>query len=121
MKVYTKTGDAGTSSLYDGNRLRKDSIFFEVLGNIDELSSNIGMLCSLTEDNEQIFLQLRTIQRTLQTVASEIATVNRTNRSVEIISEDKTIFLEQTIDIMEQVNDPLTKFIIPGVKQERGS
>ena len=117
MKVYTKTGDKGTSSLYDGNRLPKDSLFFEVLGNIDELSSNVGMLCALIEDNENSLLELRRIQRVLQNIGSEIATVDRTNRTIVIISEQETAFLEESIDNMERTNPRLTKFILPGVKQ----
>lgn len=45
-KLYTKTGDSGKTSLYDGSRIEKDSIIFDVLGNIDELSSHIGLLCA---------------------------------------------------------------------------
>lgn len=117
MKVYTKTGDRGTSSLYDGNRLPKDSLFFEVLGNIDELSSNVGMLCALIEDGEHSLFELRRIQRVLQNVGSEIATVDRTYRTVVIISEDEASFLEESIDNMEKTNSKLTKFILPGIKQ----
>jgi cob(I)alamin adenosyltransferase len=44
MRLYTKTGDRGTSALYDGNRISKSSIFFDLLGSVDELSSHIGLL-----------------------------------------------------------------------------
>lgn len=117
MKVYTKTGDKGTSSLYDGNRLEKDSIFFCVLGNIDELSSHVGMLCALTNISE-VLEQLRRIQRVLQNIGSEIATVDRTNRTVISIEQEEVIFLEECIDKMEQINSPLTSFILPGVNQD---
>lgn len=117
MKIYTKTGDSGTSSLYDGNRLKKDSIFFEVLGSIDELSSHIGMLCSLI-NNEQVHLQLRQIQRVLQNIGSEIATVNREGRIILIIDQEETQNLEKSIDTMEKTNTPLTTFILPGIKQD---
>ena len=50
-RIYTKTGDKGTTSLYDGNRIPKSSIFFAVLGDIDELSSNLGMLCALLKQD----------------------------------------------------------------------
>ena len=49
-KLYTKTGDFGMTYLYDGSRRKKNSIFFDVLGDIDELSSHIGMLCAILYD-----------------------------------------------------------------------
>ena len=49
-KLYTKTGDNGTTSLYDGSRLKKNSIFFDVLGDLDELASHIGLLSAKIND-----------------------------------------------------------------------
>jgi cob(I)alamin adenosyltransferase len=51
-KLYTKTGDGGMTYLYDGSRRKKNSMFFDVLGDIDELSSHIGMLCAIISDLE---------------------------------------------------------------------
>ena len=51
-KLYTKTGDGGMTYLYDGSRRKKNSMFFDVLGDIDELSSHIGMLCAIISDVE---------------------------------------------------------------------
>ena len=53
-KVYTKTGDKGTTSLYNGTRIGKDAVFFNVLGENDELSSRIGMLYSMVTPNQDI-------------------------------------------------------------------
>lgn len=118
MKIYTKTGDSGLSYLYDGNRISKNSLFFEVLGNIDELSSNIGLLFSFLENsNEEINLQLRFIQKKLQNIGTEIATVDRSNKNILIIDENQIKIIEEYIDNMEKVNSLLTKFILPGVEK----
>jgi len=138
-KVYTKTGDKGTTSLYDGSRVEKTAKFFVVLGEIDELSSRIGMLCAQIPDrlsgqgcvNKICFnfppLQgfnneqnnpaniLRIIQATLQDLNSIIATVNKENRKIPTIEEKCVQELETYIDHMEEFTPKLTKFILPGV------
>lgn len=113
-KIYTKTGDSGTTSLYDGTRMGKDSIYFDILGNNDELTSRIGIIYTLLKDNKNDDLTinisdiLRDIQSTIQDINSNIAKANVT------ISEDKVIELEKYIDIMTKELPPLTKFILPG-------
>ena len=111
MKIYTKTGDSGETSLYDGSRAPKCSITFEVLGQIDELSARIGLLCTYLSD----VTLMRKIQRTLQDFNSHIATIDKTNRKLPVLSDDLPYELEKTIDEMEKVNPKLTKFILPGV------
>ena len=60
MKIYTKTGDNGTTSLYGGDRVKKHNIRVEAYGTIDELNSNIGMLRDLSENKKINFaLQVR--------------------------------------------------------------
>ena len=124
MKVYTKTGDAGMTSLYDGTRASKHVVNFSVIGEIDELSSRIGMLCALmsTETGEEVLINekiglLRKIQRVLQDFNSYIATIDRSNRSLPPLDDSWVSDLEAEIDEMELYNPKLTKFIIPGVKQ----
>ena len=85
MKIYTKTGDKGTTSLYDGSRRPKSDMHFEVLGSMDELSSRIGMLVALT--NQKIPL-LRKIQRTLQDFNSHIATIKKVGKQLPIFEVD---------------------------------
>ncbi len=128
MKVYTKTGDKGETSLYDGNRAPKYAIIFEVLGEMDELSSRIGMLCAmLNEDNGGIPLviqTLRSIQRELQDYNSHIATLDRQGRQLPELDAKMVEELENHIDHMENgqafqgltITIPkLTKFILSGV------
>lgn len=132
MKIYTKTGDKGNTSLYDGNRVGKETIFFEVLGDIDELSSNIGKLRAIVTNNtylrnkykltsgkcyELICDWIIFIQGTLQHIGSEIATP-KTDGSNYTTKEKDVNMLEGYIDSMEEENPKLTKFILAGVKED---
>ena len=111
MKIYTKTGDSGDTSFFDGSRAPKYSMAFQVLGEVDELSARIGLLCSHLKDTNM----MRKIQRTLQDFNSHIATMDKTNKKLPNLSEDLVANLEQMIDEMEKFNPKLTKFILPGV------
>jgi cob(I)alamin adenosyltransferase len=111
MKIYTTTGDAGQTSFFDGSRAPKFSMAFQVLGEVDELSARIGLLCTHLQDT----IMMRKIQRTLQDFNSHIATLDKTNRKLPILSDSLVSELEETIDEMEKFNPKLTKFILPGV------
>ena len=111
MKVYTKTGDTGKTSFYDGNRASKFSINFEVLGEMDELSSRIGLLCVYCPKNTM----LRKIQRTIQDFNTYIATVDKENKVLPPLEDNLVSEIESCIDEMELENTKLTKFILPGV------
>jgi cob(I)alamin adenosyltransferase len=116
MKIYTKTGDKGQTSFYDGSRALKSTINFEVVGEVDELSSRVGLVCALI-DKEYFSVQLRKIQATLQGINSHIATVDKTKYTLPTIEASLVTDLEIAIDAMEKVNPKLTKFILPGVTQ----
>lgn len=111
MKIYTKTGDSGNTSLYDGSRAPKHSVVFQVLGEIDELNCRIGLLCTYITDTNM----LRKIQRTLQDFNSHIATIDKTNKKLPALPESLVLELENMIDEMEKACPKLTKFILPGV------
>lgn len=130
MKLYTKTGDKGTTSLYDGNRIHKSSIFFEVLGTLDELSSNIGLLCAYittssktyeklelgdTRISNDMIKYLREIQVILLDIGSNIAVVNENKKKRVPKIVDKDIEkIESKIDECEAKNKKLTEFLLPG-------
>jgi len=129
MKIYTKTGDSGKTSLYDGNRASKYLINFEVIGEIDELSSRIGLLYvyiqNLVSNKDESMLEyykyllnlLRKIQCNLQNFNSYIATLEQNNRRLPELDNNMVEELEQSIDHMEQTNPRLVQFILPGVSQ----
>lgn len=115
MKIYTKTGDKGTSSLYDGNRISKNSVIFQTIGEIDELTSRIGITCALSSSNYLVVELLRKIQCKLQDINSIVATVDVKGRKIPEINEDDVLFIEKKIDEFEKFNDSLKAFILPGV------
>ena len=110
MKLYTKTGDKGTSGLLHGVRKPKTDIVFDVLGVIDELIAHIGVfraLCSAKVDMNQAFMSTsQNVQESLMDLGSVVA-------GMEMQVESPTV-IENLIDYYESMNKPLTKFIIPG-------
>jgi cob(I)alamin adenosyltransferase len=121
MKIYTKTGDKGTSTLYTGERLEKTDRFFEALGTVDECNAAIGVsLAALPELSELAPLreQLTHIQHTLFDLGAALATPRDTAQEK---AKEKTrfgsegvILLEKWIDAMEETLPPLHSFILPG-------
>lgn len=113
FKLYTKTGDKGTTSLYDMRRVGKHETVFDVLGDIDELSAYIGVVISL-ENNDLYTTFLRKLQSKLLDIGSDIATVKNRKNIVEIGHSDiKEI--EDFIDKLQDMAPPLKEFILPGL------
>ncbi len=114
MKIYTKTGDKGTTSLIGGKRVAKYHPRIEAYGTVDELISNIGLLRDQDIDHEAKLFLIQ-IQDKLMNCASILA-ADCTDCKVKIpkiLSEDiKTVELE--IDKMETLLEPLESFILPG-------
>ena len=112
MGIYTKTGDKGTTSLFDGNRVSKDDIRVESYGTVDEMGSFLGLAKNYVEDKEIRDL-IQNIQNKLFTVATNLATENADNVKHHIVEEDIKD-LEDIIDkYMGLLNNP-TGFIVPG-------
>lgn len=117
MKIYTKTGDKGMTSLFDGTRVDKSNKRVESYGLIDEVNSQIGMLISLTNDDKRlndIKLLLLSIQNHLFILGSDLANPSKTINESPRISLDQIKNLEQKIDELELNLDPLRSFILPG-------
>ena len=112
-KLYTKTGDKGFTTLYDMRRVSKTEIVFDVLGDLDELSANVGYLCSYGL-NEQDTKFLRYIQSFLLYIGSNFATTTRRNNIRTTTIEDVKK-IENAIDFYDSKSPKLTEFILPGV------
>lgn len=113
MKIYTKTGDKGTTGLFGGERVSKDNARIEAYGTIDELNSNLGYLLSKVK-NTDIELFLNVIQKNLFTIGSQLATPNAKKLSVKPICDADINEVETNIDKLESRVDPLQTFILPG-------
>ena len=120
MKIYTKTGDKGTTALYGGTRVSKASARVESYGNIDELNAFLGVAKTHIQDPE-VVRQLKKIQFDLFTLGSEAATptdklmlANGKSRLDLTITETEIIELEEWMDEMETHLQPLQYFILPG-------
>lgn len=112
MVIYTKTGDKGTTSLFDGIRVSKDDIRVESYGTVDELGTFMGLAKNYVEDSDMYDL-IQNIQNKLFTVATNLATED--DAKVKHHIKDEDIFeLEKVIDFyMGKLNNPIG-FIVPG-------
>jgi len=116
MKIYTKMGDKGETSLFKGGRVPKYSMRVNTYGTIDELNSNIGWVKSLSQDKGLIDL-LSKLQHDLLIIGSDLATPIEAvgkGETVMRIPDEAQKFMEEAIDQMEEKLDPLTQFILPG-------
>lgn len=114
MKLYTKTGDRGETSLFSGGRVGKNHPRIEAYGTVDELNSVLGLLLTtpLPDSAEQ---QLRTIQSSLFAIGSALADVD--GKLEEDESAWATLPVEEWIDAMDSELDELRAFILPGGSQ----
>ncbi|MBK9254498.1 MAG: cob(I)yrinic acid a,c-diamide adenosyltransferase [Saprospiraceae bacterium] len=120
MKIYTKTGDKGQTSLFGGKRLDKDDIRIEAYGTVDELNSNIGFLNACFEDSVQNSLLVE-IQKRLFTVGSNLASDPDKEMITPDLKEEDIQKLELAMDEMNHVLPGLRFFILPGGDQAVGS
>ena len=111
MKIYTKTGDKGKTSLYDGTRVDKDDIRVESYGTLDELNSYIGLCTNYAKDEDKEIL--RSIQIKLFAVSAELATKEEGTYKTPI-SNDDVVSLEKIIDSYIEKIDKIDAFIVPG-------
>lgn len=112
MKIYTKTGDKGKTSLYDGTRVDKDSLRVDCYGTVDELNSTLGLARNFIED-EEIVNKIYEIQRELFNVAGELATSDG-EKFPQRVTDDKIADLEVFIDTLLERMPKVDQFIIPG-------
>lgn len=117
MKIYTKTGDNGTTALYGGKRLSKGDLKIEAYGTVDELNSFIGLTATFLEEKEYHDL-LIDIQSRLFDIGTHLAAeTGKKNLILPEVPEAKIALLEQYIDKMNEQLPELKYFILPGGNQ----
>lgn len=107
-KIYTRTGDDGSTGLGDGSRVAKDSLRVEAMGAVDELNSALGvLLCNPLDESLQSALV--DIQHTLFDMGGELCIPG-----ASVIGADRVAILEQQLDALNADLPPLKEFILPG-------
>ncbi|HEY3300079.1 MAG TPA: cob(I)yrinic acid a,c-diamide adenosyltransferase [Methylophilaceae bacterium] len=110
-KIYTRTGDQGTTGLGDGTRTNKDSLRVEAMGDVDELNAVIGIMLT-GQLPESIRHALTRVQHDLFDLGGEICIPGHTMVKAERVTD-----LENTLDTLNDVLEPLKEFILPGGTQ----
>lgn len=121
MKIYTKTGDKGSTALFGGTRVPKHHIRIESYGTVDELNAYIGLIKD-QEIDEALKNDLKKIQNNLFTLGAELATDpkkaqfknGKERLNIVRVKEAEIQFLEDQIDAMNQDLPQMTNFILPG-------
>lgn len=115
FKIYTKTGDKGSTSLIGGTKVPKNDIRIETYGTVDELNSWIGNINDQLQDDE-FRSELKEIQDRLFTIGSALATDGEKEPKMRLpdLRESDLSFLEGRIDEMTAALPPMKSFILPG-------
>ena len=114
MKIYTKTGDEGYTALFGGKRVSKADLRINTYGTIDELNSYIGLLRD-QEVNKNKVEELVEIQDRLFTIGSILATEpGNTKVKIPSLQESDVTFLENRMDAMDELLEPMRFFVLPG-------
>ena len=117
MKIYTKTGDKGTTALFGGKRVSKADLRIDTYGTVDELNSYIGLVRDqpVNASRKNILVE---IQDRLFTIGSILATEpGNTKVKVPSLAETDVTLLEKEIDAMEAKLPPMKNFILPGGRE----
>jgi len=129
MKIYTKTGDSGQTSMLGGKRVSKSCLEMEAIGEVDELNAFLGILIEEidedTEDTEnkdytEVKKKLIGIQKNLFVIGANLAAVQSGGIKTCKLTNLQTYRLEEWIDKMERDLPKLTNFILPGGSEEAG-
>ena len=117
MKIYTKTGDKGKTSLLGGTRVSKSNERINTYGTVDELNSFLGLVSDLDQDKNRV-LFIRNIQSRLFTIGSSLAAETDRAKDFKPDLEDTDVTeLEKAIDDMNESLPAMKSFILPGGHQ----
>jgi cob(I)alamin adenosyltransferase len=114
-RVYTRTGDDGTTSLGSGQRVPKDSLRIEAYGTVDELNSQIGVTLAAGV-NDDAAVALRSIQNELFHLGSDLCVLEKDKERLPVpqIEERHVLALERLMDRLSEELAPLENFVLPG-------
>jgi cob(I)alamin adenosyltransferase len=110
MKIYTKTGDQGTTGLYTGERIPKDSLRVEAYGTVDEITAILGVARSQCE-NKAVKSTIYDLQKLLMSLMAQLAS---NGSDCHYVTAEQVSLLEQTIDSYDAQLPPLKAFLISG-------
>ena len=117
MKIYTKTGDKGQTSLVGGTRVSKTELRIEAYGTVDELNSYVGLVRDQAVNNGRKDI-LKEIQDRLFTIGSILASEpEQTKKRIPDLHESDIELLENEMDGMDESLEPMRFFILPGGHQ----
>lgn len=117
MKIYTKTGDKGTTSLVGGTRVAKSVLRIEAYGTVDELNSYVGLVRDQAVNDSRKDI-LKEIQDRLFTIGSILASEpEQTKKRLPDLLESDVTLLESAMDLMDKSLEPMRFFILPGGHQ----
>jgi cob(I)alamin adenosyltransferase len=108
-KIYTRTGDDGTTGLGDGSRVPKDDLRVEAYGTVDELNSAVGVVLAMPQLPEAVARCLTAIQHELFDLGGELCIPGH-----RVITAEHVARLEQALDAFNEALPPLKEFILPG-------
>ncbi len=109
-KIYTRTGDDGTTGMADGSRVSKDDLLVHAIGEVDELNSQLAVLSNHVSDN--FVSDIKIIQNELFNVGAELSMVEAMNEA--IIKQENVDWLENALDMLNAELPSLKEFILPG-------
>lgn len=114
MKVYTKTGDKGQTSLFGGKRISKSDLRIESYGTVDELNSWIGLIRDQDIDSTQVEILIE-IQDRLFTLGSMLASdPEKPLKNIPLVKDVDITFLESEMDRMDEDLPEMKSFVLPG-------
>ena len=108
-KIYTRTGDDGTTGLGDGSRTPKDSVRVEAYGTVDELNSAVGVLLAVPNVPQPVAERLTEVQHELFDLGGELCIPGH-----HVITAEHVARLEKSLDAFNDALPPLKEFILPG-------
>jgi cob(I)alamin adenosyltransferase len=122
MKIYTKTGDSGTTGVFAGQRVAKDDTRINAYGTVDELNAFLGVihagLLMATSDFSVSDLSLASIVQQIQSdlfcIGAELATPDPDQHKMRMLSQKRIENLEETIDVVDAELPKLSNFVLPG-------